>query len=446
MNPGPARPTWTHGSARAQRCGYYEAKVWMGTKQRQARPSPRPAQVPRGRASGSGSWRPSGRRARRQGRAVPTVREMLERHLTVILPPADGPRVPSQLPVHLPERHLPAVGRPADRPAAARAHRRRPRRDARRGPVALIGPQGARHPLVGVRGSGGARERRPEPAAGSSAAGAGESDQARLTQAEVRAVAAAAAGRPNAVRWSVGLACGLRQGEVLGLRWRYVDLDTRWLDVRFQLQRLLWQHGCGDAAPPGDIPLPRPACTEGGTGDHARSAARRSRKSGRRTSASRRTRRGCARPTARATRAPARSAAGAAWSSGRSRRSAASGSGCRASRCAAERAPRRPVPPAAHRRPRVGGDDLVFCQWNGRPDRPAPGLGRVVRDPQGGRAASLPAALDAALGGDHRAGEGHRSAVVQEMLGHSDIRVTRGYTHVSDALHEDAARRIGEMF
>jgi site-specific recombinase XerD len=37
--------------------------------------------------------------------------------------------------------------------------------------------------------------------------------------------------------------------------------------------------------------------------------------------------------------------------------------------------------------------------------------------------------------------EGIGLAVVQEMLGHSDIRVTRGYTHVSSPLAEDAAAR-----
>jgi site-specific recombinase XerD len=29
------------------------------------------------------------------------------------------------------------------------------------------------------------------------------------------------------------------------------------------------------------------------------------------------------------------------------------------------------------------------------------------------------------------------------MLGHADIRVTRGYTHVSSLLAQDAAARIG---
>lgn len=35
--------------------------------------------------------------------------------------------------------------------------------------------------------------------------------------------------------------------------------------------------------------------------------------------------------------------------------------------------------------------------------------------------------------------QGIALAVVHEMLGHSDVRVTRGYTHVSSALSRDAA-------
>jgi site-specific recombinase XerD len=43
--------------------------------------------------------------------------------------------------------------------------------------------------------------------------------------------------------------------------------------------------------------------------------------------------------------------------------------------------------------------------------------------------------------------EGVALAAVQEMLGHSDVRVTRGYTHVSSLLAQDAAapRRAGAV-
>ncbi len=68
-----------------------------------------------------------------------------------------------------------------------------------------------------------------------------------LSLAEARTMTALAAERRNGTRWSVALALGLRQGEALGLRWRYVDLDAATLTVRWQLQRQNWRHGC--AAP-----------------------------------------------------------------------------------------------------------------------------------------------------------------------------------------------------
>lgn len=66
-----------------------------------------------------------------------------------------------------------------------------------------------------------------------------------LTEAEALAVLNAAAGQRNATRWSVGLALGLRQGEALGLRWDYVDLDAGELRVWWQLHRRAHEHGCG---------------------------------------------------------------------------------------------------------------------------------------------------------------------------------------------------------
>lgn len=74
-----------------------------------------------------------------------------------------------------------------------------------------------------------------------------------LTEADARRILEAAVGRPNAARWSVALALGLRQGEALGIRWQDIDLDRGIISVRVQLQHLPWRHGCvppGPAAPP----------------------------------------------------------------------------------------------------------------------------------------------------------------------------------------------------
>ncbi len=70
-----------------------------------------------------------------------------------------------------------------------------------------------------------------------------------LTEEAAVAILGAAAGRRNAARWSVGLAEGLRQGEALGLRWAYLDLDAAEMRVWWQLHRRPWEHGCHDGTP-----------------------------------------------------------------------------------------------------------------------------------------------------------------------------------------------------
>src|SRR5215468_12443383 len=47
-----------------------------------------------------------------------------------------------------------------------------------------------------------------------------------LTREEARRILTVAARKRNGARWSVALALGIRQGEALGLRWSYVDLET----------------------------------------------------------------------------------------------------------------------------------------------------------------------------------------------------------------------------
>jgi integrase len=62
---------------------------------------------------------------------------------------------------------------------------------------------------------------------------------------EVRQLLATAAERRNSARWAIALALGLRQGEVLGLRWSDVDLDAGTLWVRRGRLRPTYAHGCG---------------------------------------------------------------------------------------------------------------------------------------------------------------------------------------------------------
>jgi integrase len=74
-----------------------------------------------------------------------------------------------------------------------------------------------------------------------------DSEITPFTQTEARAIIDTARHRRNGARWLVALALGLRQGEALGLRWSYLDLDTGVIKAWSQVQRSRWQHGCSDA-------------------------------------------------------------------------------------------------------------------------------------------------------------------------------------------------------
>jgi integrase len=209
----------------------------------------------------------------------------------------------------------------------------------------------------------------------------------------------------------VALALGLRQGEALGLRWQYVDLDAATLTVRWQLQRLAWRHGCFDPHTCGKS-RHRPNCPPDCTG-HARSCPQRtsgglrltelkSGKSIRTTALS---------PqlvaTLRAHRAAQleeRMIAGPVWQDG----------------------------------------DFVWCQPNGRPigahadwdEWKALLKAGGIRDARVHDARHTAATLLLAQGVDQR--------VVMEILGHSQISMTAKYAHVLPEVMTDAADRIGQ--
>lgn len=63
---------------------------------------------------------------------------------------------------------------------------------------------------------------------------------------EIGQLLLAAFARPNGVRFVVALALGTRQGETLALKWSRLDKRTKTLQIKKQLQRQTWQHGCKD--------------------------------------------------------------------------------------------------------------------------------------------------------------------------------------------------------
>jgi integrase len=82
---------------------------------------------------------------------------------------------------------------------------------------------------------------------------------------EIRRILEAASELRTSARWAVALALGLRQGEVLALRWSDVDLDAGTLLVRRSRLRPKWLHGCDRPCGrkyPGYCPQRKPAREE----------------------------------------------------------------------------------------------------------------------------------------------------------------------------------------
>jgi len=248
-------------------------------------------------------------------------------------------------------------------------------------------------------------------------------EQDSLTAAEARSVLAVAERTRSGARWSVALACGLRQGEALGLRWSVVDLVTGDVKVYWQLQRTTWKHGCDDPHACG-ARLHRAGCPEGCT-RHRR----------------------CRKPCPPDCRRHASSCSSRKDGGLRFRKPKGTG--------------RRVItlpPPliAVLRQHKIKQDaeraqagelwedhDLVFCQPNGRPIDPR-------RDWDDWIAVLRKAGVRRVRvhDGRHTAGtllieQGVHVRAVQTILGHADVRTTQRYTHVAEAVTRDAAQRMG---
>jgi len=73
-----------------------------------------------------------------------------------------------------------------------------------------------------------------------------EEEVVPYTVEEVQLLLEVANRQRNSTRWVIALALGLRQGEVLGLKWTDVDFDLGVLIVHRGRLRPRYQHGCGD--------------------------------------------------------------------------------------------------------------------------------------------------------------------------------------------------------
>ncbi len=259
-----------------------------------------------------------------------------------------------------------------------------------------------------------------------------------LSRTEARRVLDAAVNWRNGARWSVGLALGIRQGEALGLRWSYLDLDTGSIRVWFQLQRSEYRHGCDNPNQCGQKwhRAPCPAkCTK-----HRHEPDCEADCTVRRHLCPKKT---CNPKTcdAHASHCPDRRDGGVTFRPRKGKKKLTLQ--CPPQLAAILRAHRKTQ---AAERLAAGAawqdHDLVFCRPDGRPIERAD-------DWQDWKNLLTAAKVRAVRvhDGRHTAAtllieQGVHIRTVQEILGHSRITVTEKYTHVASPMAQDAAARM----
>jgi integrase len=452
--------------------GYYEAKVWMGLK---ANGKPDRRHVQRKTLKAVKAQVKKLETMRDRGQAgqpgkVPTVREMLERHINVVLvqrgraprtiadyrskckndifPAWGGQRIDRLRPDHiedglakmLADGHAPSHVRKvlAILSSAYEVQAKRAQAFGMAGGTTLVNPCLFVEP--------------PE---------VGDPARRSLTLRQSRAVLAAAVNRGSFARWAVGLSLGLRQGEALGLRWKFLDIDgpedgEGAARVWAQLQRLSWEHGCDDPhacgadhhREPCPVPCPKAkrkqgrkhVCPQDG-GNTARSAS---------GTKGKLCPPGC---TGHAQYCPRRKLPRGGIRP--------AGAGALVIRETVKEKKRKTVPVPAevcailreHRNAQLeqklladtewNENDLVFARWNGTPVDP-----RQDWSEWGALLEAAGVEHMGVHGGRHTAASiyveiGTAATAVQEILGHADARTTAGYIHAASPATKAASRAMG---
>ncbi|MCY1652861.1 tyrosine-type recombinase/integrase [Streptomyces sp. JAC25] len=260
-----------------------------------------------------------------------------------------------------------------------------------------------------------------------------ETEANPFTMTEAQAFLLAAAKRPTSMRWVVGVGMGFRQGEALGLRWKYVDLEAELFHPHWQLQRLTWRHGCDDPHACGERLHRFELCPRDCTAHHAYT-------------------RGCPKPcpkgcTSHASACPARQGGGLVFTRPKTKKS---------------RNPV-PIPPPfipflrehkAHQdaaRAAAGelwkDTDAVFSRPDGRPIDPRADW-QEFKDLLEEAGLSDRRLYD---GSRHTAGTilnelGVDMPTIMEILRHTQITQTKRYVKGRSTLSKDAMRRMGDAF